>query len=156
MVICFGWHTNETVCVAVPAVLVALISKLAVPVMSTLMTVTVFPANSNATGLSFCVTVMFCLSVMFSTVAVTAALQFSTVTDEVVGDVCLMGGPFIDWNINRPIILILGAMANSDHLNWWLANEGDRFGYLTGTVFSYDNNISCTCKVGVGNSECLS
>ena len=77
---------NEADRSAVPDALVARILKLAVPVKFTLEMVIVFPEKVKSTSDPFCVTVMFCLSEMFSTVAVMEATQFSDVTGELAGE----------------------------------------------------------------------
>ena len=63
-----------------------------VPVNAILETVTVFPEKVKAIGDPFCVTVMFCLSEIFSMVAVTDAIQFSVVTGEDDGAVIVTTG----------------------------------------------------------------
>ena len=83
---------NEVDCSAVPDVLVARITKSAVPAKVMLEIVTVFPDKLNATGEPFRVTVIFSLSEIFSTVAVMDATQSSVVTGDADGEVIVTTG----------------------------------------------------------------
>src|SRR5687767_12085714 len=95
----FGLQINEVACSAEPEELVALMTKLAVPVKLTLEILTVFPEKLKATGDPFCVTEMFCFSDTFSTVAVREATQFSTVTGEDAGVVIVTTGAGITGQV---------------------------------------------------------
>ena len=75
-----------------PALLVAVITKLAVPVKLMAETDTILLRKVKSTGDSFSFTVMPCLSVIFSTVALNEALQFASITGELDGDVMVITG----------------------------------------------------------------
>ena len=87
-----GLQTKEAVFVEVPDTFVAAITKLAVPVNAMFEMVTVFPAKAKLMGEPFCVTVIPFLLEIFSTEAVTDAIQFSTVTGDCDGEVIVTSG----------------------------------------------------------------
>ena len=75
-----------------PALFIAVIIKLAVPLKLTLETVSLPPENSKATGVRSRITEIPSLLVMFSMVALIEARQFSSVTGEVAGALMVMVG----------------------------------------------------------------
>ena len=87
-----GLQTKEVALFEVPVTFVAVITKLAVPVNAMLEIVTVFPAKAKLMGEPFCVTIIPFLFEIFSTVAVTDAIQFSTVTGDCDGEVIVTSG----------------------------------------------------------------
>ena len=92
---------KEVVCVDVPDELVAVMTKAAVPVKEISEIVTVFEAKVKLIGFPFCVTVILSRAVIFSTVAVTEAEQFSSVVGEAVGEVIRMTGGNINGQVPR-------------------------------------------------------
>ena len=87
-----GLQINETVCVSVPDALVAVMVKSDAPIKSILEMVIVFPEKLKLMGVPSRVTLMPCWLEIFSTPAVTEAIQFSIVTGEEVGEIILITG----------------------------------------------------------------
>src|SRR5690349_10376680 len=87
-----GWQTKETDRSTVPDPFLTRKTKSVVPVKGTLEMLTVLSLKLKSIAEPFCRTVISCLLAIFSTMAVTEATQFSTVTVEVEGEIILTPG----------------------------------------------------------------